>query len=180
MRAILALVLLSSTAYADRTGVWSLGATGASRTTGADFSTSNPSQFVMGARATLAFEDTPMPMPAGDWYTSDVSLAPELLAGFLSDDKRAEGFIGAGARLELRMVSNRHGANQHTALYGAARAIVIGKNQNSATEFAIGSHLSRGADRTRFGWELGVMLRPQDRENQHELDGMLTLYTSWR
>lgn len=182
MRAILALVLLSSTAYADRSGVWSLGVTGDARATGPDFGTAahNPATLVAGARLTLAFEDTPMPIPAGDWYTSDTSIVPELVAGFLADDTRAEGYVGAGARLEIRLASNRRGANQHTSLYGAARAIVIGKHQDSATEFAIGSFLSRGADRRRLGWEFGVMTRPQDRDQQHELDALLTLYTSWR
>jgi hypothetical protein len=182
MRALLAIVLLSSTAYADRSGVWSLGVTGDARATGSDFSSAahNPANLILGARLTMAFEDAPMPIPAGDWYTSDTSIVPELLAGFLADDTRAEGYVGAGARLEIRIASNRHNANQHTALYGAARAIVIGRHQDSATEFAVGSYLSRGADRRRLGWELGVMTRPQDRDQQHELDAMLSIYTSWR
>jgi hypothetical protein len=179
MRVLLAVLLLSSTAYADRSSVWSLGATGAVRTHGPDFSTNNSSSFFAGGRLTLAFEDAPMPMPAGDWYTSDTSIVPELLAGFLSNDTRAEGYAGAGARLELRIASNRRGANQHTAIYGAARAIVIGKHQDGAAEFAIGSHLSRGTDHNRFGWELGAMERPQGRD-KHQLDAMLSLYTSWR
>jgi hypothetical protein len=180
MRAFLAVLLLSSTAYADRSGVWSAGATGAARSTGADFgSASNPSA-VFGARVSLAFEEPPIPMMAGDWWSSDTSLVPELLAGFLADDTRAEGYIGAGARLDFRITSNRHEANQRTTPYVAARAIIIGKHQDSATEIALGGHISHGADRRRFGWELAVMLRPQNRDQQHEVNTMLSLYTSWR
>ena len=68
MRALLALVLLSSTAYADRGTVFSVGVSLDDRATGPDFGTTakNPATFAAGARATLAFEDPPMPIPAGD------------------------------------------------------------------------------------------------------------------
>jgi hypothetical protein len=182
MRSVLVIALLTTTAYADRSGVLSAAITGDARATGPDFSTAsqNSTSFVWGARATLAFEEPTLPMPQGDWYVSDATLVPELLAGFLADDTRAEGYIGAGARAELRFASNRAAANQHTALYGAARAIVIGKHQDSATEFAIGGYLAHGADHRRFGWETAVMMRPQDRGNAHELDCLVSLYTSWR
>jgi len=182
MRAFLVLALLSSTAYADRSTVFSLGVSLDDRATGPDFSTTanNPATFAAGARATLAFEDAPMPIPAGDWATNDLTLAPELLAGFLADSTRAEGYIGAGARLDIRFASNRHHANQHTAFYGAGRALIIGKHQDSATEFALGGYLSHGADLRRFGWEVSVVLRPQDVNKDHELDGLFSIYTSWR
>lgn len=182
MRALLALVLLSSTAYADRTSVWSVGASLVDRKTAPDSSgiSQSDAHLVTGARLTMSFEDAAMPMPPGDWHTSDFSLAPELLAGFLADDTRAEGYIGAGARLEMRFASNRRGANQHTAFYGAGRAIIIGKNQDSAAELVIGGHVSHGADLRRVGWELGVMMRPQDVNKNYELDGLFTLYTAWR
>jgi hypothetical protein len=182
MRALLALVLLSSTASADRSTVFSVGVSLDDRATGPDFGTTanNPATFAAGARATLAFEDAQLPIPAGDWATSDVSLVPELLGGFLADDTRAEGYIGAGARLDVRFASNRRHANQHTALYGAGRALIIGKHQDSATEFAVGGYLSHGADLRRFGWEISVVLRPQDVNKDHELDGLFTIYTAWR
>ena len=182
MRTFVLVLLLSSTAYADRAGVWSVAVTADARATGPDFSTAsqNSVSFVAGARATLAFEDAPLPIPQGDLYASDATLVPELLAGFLPDDTRADGYIGAGLRAELRFASNRHAANQHTALYGAARAIVIGKHQDSATEFAIGGYLSHGGDLRRFGWETGVMMRPQDIAGAHELDCLVSIYTSWR
>src|SRR2546430_14415191 len=111
---VLVLVLVSSTAHADRTGVWSLGVTGDARATGADFSAASQSSssFVYGARVTLGFEDAPLPMPQGDMYVSDGALVPELLAGFLADDTRAEGYIGAGLRARLRFASNRRAADQ--------------------------------------------------------------------
>jgi hypothetical protein len=186
---IAGLVVLSlaaaSPARADRSTVWSLGATLDERALGTSFSDAGtePARALGGARLTLAFEDAPLAMPPPGLYEAGVRFVPELLAGFLADDTRAEGYVGAGLRAEIDLASNRHLANMHTGIYLAARGIAIGKQQDGAAEFAMGEYLSHGPDLRRFGWEGSVLVRPHpsgQADGTRELDALMSLYVSWR
>jgi hypothetical protein len=173
----LALLTASTPALADDT-VMTLGLTGDMRAHARTFSATEDAKASpeLGARITFAFEQSPLELPPDPFVATDARLAPELLAGFLANDKRAEGFLGAGVRGELQ-IANGH-RRSRMAMYTAARAIVIGKHQDGGVEFVIGGYiLGRGT--SRFGWEGGAMLRPHasaEPARSHEVDAMLTLY----
>jgi hypothetical protein len=182
-RALVAITLVAiaspAAARAERTSVITLGITGDGRARGATAEI----HWLGGARASLAFEDAPLEIPPAGLIDHDFRLTPELLAGFLSDDRHAEGYVGAGLRGELHLASHRNGMMMRTAMYVAARAIAIGKHQDGATELVVGEYLSRGAGKTRFGWEGGAMLRPRSHaqpDRARELGAIMSIYVAWQ
>jgi hypothetical protein len=180
----LLLATSSATAHADRNAVWSTGATFDYRAIAPSFAAAGTADgcALFGGRVAVGFEDDPVPMPPLEGVVIAPHLVPELLVGFVSDQRHAEGYAGAGLRGEIDFASNRHAVNLRTGIYAAARAIVIGPTQDPAAEFVIGEWLSRGADRRRFGWEGGAMVRPRadGAPNERELDALLTVYASFR
>ena len=178
------LCLLCSTAYAERTTMVTLGATLDARGTDAtwDAAGKKDSTLLGGARLTLSFEDAPLPIPPLNLIDHDVRLAPELFAGFYADDRRAEGYIGAGARGELFVASNMRGWATRMAIYVAARGVIIGKHQDAAPEFALGEYMLTG-NGTRLGWEGAAMIRQRphaDPAQSKELDALVSIYVAWR
>lgn len=181
--AAIVIVALTASAHAERAPVITVGATMA--VTSSAHSTRDDSELVYGARLTLAFEDAPIAVPPPTMWDSSARLVPELIAGFLSNDVRAEGFAGAGVRAEIQLARNavqpwRY--QRRIALYAAARAKIVGKHQDPGAEFVIGEYILLGHHATRFGWEggLGVVERPErapDRATQ--LEGLLTIYLGW-
>ncbi len=178
------LLLAAIPALADRSSVVSLGLYGDARATGATYSdagNSTGSNFLGGARLTLGFEDAPLAIPPPGFYTHELRLVPELFTGFLMDDSHAEGYLGAGARIEGQIASNMRMVNMRTGIYVAGRGLVIGGHQDAAAELALGEWLERGGQRGRFGWEGAVMMRPRmwDTGQTHELDALFSLYVGW-
>ncbi|HUJ62696.1 MAG TPA: hypothetical protein VLX92_29540 [Kofleriaceae bacterium] len=183
--ALVAVLVVASPALADRGTVVTLGAMLDGRSTASTFTTASNqvvNDVLGGARLTLSFEDAPPPLPPAEMISSDLRLAPELLAGFLADDTHAEGYVGAGVRGELWLASARRGFQMRTAIYLAARAIVIGGHQDGAAELAMGEYLLF-ADGKRFGWEGGAMIRPRNDaapDQAKELDALMSIYVGWR
>jgi hypothetical protein len=111
-----------------------------------------------------------------------VRLAPELLAGFVADDVHAEAYAGGGLRGELWLASARRSFAIRTAMYTAARAIVIGGHQDGAAELALGEYL-QFAGGTRFGWEGSAQIRRRNgaaANESRELDALISIYIGWR
>jgi hypothetical protein len=177
---------LASTASADRSTVMSVGLTGDARANGASYSDAGGSPvsgLLAGARLSLTFEDAPVAIPPPGLIDHDARIVPELFAGFLANDVHAEGYVGAGARLEAQLASNMRRANLRTGIYVAGRGVIIGKHQDGALELALGEYLEHGAGRTRFGWEAAVMMRPRNdaaADRDHELDALVSIYLGWR
>jgi hypothetical protein len=113
-------------------------------------------------RATLAWEHAPLDLPARRGYAFASALVPELFVGGLLSDDRAEGFVGAGLRAELKMAQRDMGllrVSARAAAYVAARALVIGERRAPAFELAFGEYLLRRHGFGRIGLEIGVLFR---------------------
>lgn len=178
-----AVLLAAAPALADRGAVLVLGITGDARATGASFTAAGVAEtkFLAGGRLTLSFDNPPPPILGPGTIAADVRLAPELLAGFVSDDTHAEGYLGAGLRGELWLTTARRGFHMRTAMYTAGRAIVIGGRQDGAVELVLGEYLlfARGV---RFGWEGGAQIRRRndiDARESRELDALASIYVGW-
>lgn len=172
------LVLAIGTAHADRFPVLTLGTTMdmrfAARTWDVAERKQTPDPY-FGMQATLSFEDAPLPLTPMGHVAAEGRLVPELIAGELDNDKLAEGYVGAGLRAEIHMA----GPKARAGFYVAGRGYVIGAHRDSAAEFVIGDYLMiRGM--TRIGVEGGAMVRPQDRDGNHDLDVTMRLYVGWR
>lgn len=117
-----------------------------------------------GVRLTLGWEEPPLPYPAQRGYRVGGALVPELIAGAMFLDDRAEGLIGAGLRGELRIAQREGGwfrINAKSALYLAARGMVVGADRDVLLEGAFGDYVSFGGA-LRFGFEVGVTDRQRD------------------
>jgi hypothetical protein len=184
--AVVAAVLLASApAHADRTMSGWVGVTLDERSTGGSLSAASSSSDLStngGARLTLSFDERPPPVPSPDAVAFAGRVVPELLAGFIADDVRAEGYVGAGVRLEGWMASHRRGCAMRTAVYLAARAVAIGQHQDGAGEVAFGEYLLTSRNGV-FGWEGAAMMRARKdvaADESRELDALLTIFVGWR
>jgi hypothetical protein len=179
------LALAAGPAGADRSTVMTIGATLDGRARGPTYGDAgNQSvQWLGGVQLGLGFAEEPLAIPPSGYFVHDTRLVPELMVGFLADDTHAEGYIGGGLRGELVLASNKRDANMRTAIYLAARGLIIGKHQDPGAEFVFGQYLERGGRSTRVGWEGGLMLRPRpydSPEHQRELDALIAFYYGWR
>ena len=114
--AIVAVLLSSATAFADRQMVTTVGATFAATSYANSTQTTD---FDGGARITLSFEDAPLPIAPPGLLLHEMRLVPELFAGFYMNDVRVRSQVGAGLRGEVwlspprrrrqRCLSHAHG-----------------------------------------------------------------------
>ena len=179
MRAAFVLVLLATgVAHADRIPVISLGGTTDFRFTSPTWDAAEKKQtpdVFAGLQATLSFENAPLPLTPMGHVAGDLRLTPELILGELGNATYAEGYLGAGLRGEIHMA----GPKARAGFYIAARGLVIGAHRDSAAEFVMGDYLLVKS-MTRIGVEGGAMVRPQDRDGNHELDATMRIYIGWR
>jgi hypothetical protein len=179
--AVLAVSLLALPSLARADVVTTLGISLDARATGPTFEKAGDSQvnaILGGGRLTMSFESAPLAAPPPGLYVRDARIVPELLAGFVADDTHAEGYVGAGARLELRIASMRHERLWRGGFYLAGRGLLVGGHQDGGIELALGSYLTteRG---TRIGWESAAIMRPRHdatADQARELDALVTLY----
>lgn len=179
-----AVIAAAPAAHADRGISVVVGLTGAARGTGATFGDAGHAEatFLGGGRLTLSFDDAPLAAPPPGHARFDLRLAPELLAGVLTDDRRADGFVGAGLRGELWLASANRRFRMRSAAYTAARALAIGEHRDGAIELVIGEYLVF-AHGSRFGWEGGAVIRKRNdvpAGEARELDAVVTIYVGWR
>ena len=174
--------LAATSAHADRAAVLTLGAS-MDATANAD-NANGAAHMNGGLRATLAFEEPAIGLPPAGLLETNTRLVPELIAGFVSDDVRAEGFIGAGLRAELQLA--RHGTDgfhMRSGFYLAGRGKLIGKHQAGGAEFVLGEYILLGSGATRVGWEggLGLVKRPElTAEQSPQLEGLVTVFVGWQ
>src|SRR5688572_13119669 len=64
---------------------------------------------LVGPRLTLAWEHAPLEMPVERGYRFGGDVVPELFAGAFLDDVRAQMFVGADVRAELKMSQREMG-----------------------------------------------------------------------
>lgn len=135
-----------------------------------------------GMRVTLGWEDAPLPYPDRRGYNTGFALVPELIAGALVHEDRAEGLLGAGLRAELR-ISQREGGllriNAKSSIYLAARGMVVGENRDAMLEGAFGDYIYLGSP-LRLGFEVGVTKRYADRmDGLSPIGMMIGFYLGW-
>lgn len=166
------------TARADRIPVLTLGGTIDFRFTAPTWDAAEKKQTpdpFGGAQLTLAFEDAPLPLTAWGHVAAEGRLVPELIVGELGNSEYAEGYVGAGVRAEIHMA----GPKARAGFYVAGRGLVIGAHRDSAAEFVVGDYILLKS-MTRIGVEGGAMVRPQDRDGNHELDATMRVYVGWK
>ena len=134
-----------------------------------------------GPRLTLAWETAPLAYPDHRGYKVGWSLVPELIAGAVLQEARAEGMIGAGLRGELKLAQREQGLlrlSARGAFYLAGRGMVIGKDRDVLGEAVLGEYIYIGAP-LRLGFEFGVTSRKHDPMEEAHLGGMFQLYLGW-
>lgn len=160
-----ALLCVASPAFAERTTTVNLGGMfgGVENLDNVDNYYEQPSMHPAGGpRITLGFENAPLNMPATPGYSVGVAFVPELTAGAMLGEERGDMFVGVGARGELQIGQREQGlfkVSARFALYLAARAVVIGKDQDTAGEFVFGEYFYVGKGRVRIGGEVSVFAR---------------------
>jgi hypothetical protein len=161
---VVAVVLGSSPALADRTTTVNVGGMfgGAEDLDGVDNYYAQPTMHATGGpRITLGFENEPVAMPPTPGYSFAGAFVPELTAGALMSETRGDLFLGLGGRAELQFGQNKQGLLQvsaRAAVYAAVRIVIVGKEQDTAGDFALGTYFYVKG-RTRIGGELNVMVR---------------------
>jgi hypothetical protein len=162
---VVAVACLASPAFADRTTTVNLGGMfgGVEDLDNVDNYYEQPTMHAAGGpRVVLGFENAPIVMPPTPGYNVGVAFVPELTAGAVLGSDRGDLFIGVGARGELQMAQREKGlfkVSARMAFYLAARALVIGKEQDTAGEFVLGEYFYVGRGRTRIGGEISVFAR---------------------
>lgn len=175
------LLLATGTARAERVPIITLGGTLDMRFAAPTWQVAETKQtpdVFGGMQVTLAFEDKPLPLTPRGKVAGEGRLVPELIAGFVSSDRYAEGYVGAGVRAEVHVA----GPKVNAGFYIAGRGLVIGAHHDAAGEFVIGDYimLPHMTRMTRFGVEGGAVVRPEDRDADHELGVVARLYVGWR
>lgn len=119
-----------------------------------------PEDLALQLRATLAFEEPPLPYKEPKGYAVKGTVVPELFAGRLSAGDDRVALFGAGARFELQMSQRRMGlleASARGGVYVAARAGLFADDDRTRfLEGAIGEYFLIG-DTVRLGFEFGLM-----------------------
>ncbi len=116
-------------------------------------------------RATIGWESPRTPYPAERGYRYGGALVPEFVVGALMHDTKAEVLLGAGIRAELRIIQREGGwlrINARSALYLAARGMVVGEDRDAVVEVVFGDHVSFGESPVRLGFEVGYTDRMTD------------------
>ncbi len=140
-----------------------------------------------GPRVTLSWENAPLAYPDAPGYRFAGAIVPELVGGALVDDERAQGFIGAGLRAELKMAQREMGLLRVSArggIYLAARGMVIGDERKPLGEFAIGEYICIGQT-GRIGFEGGLLVGRADsmdtfEPNSTKIGGAALFYVGWQ
>ena len=183
MRAALLILVVSAPAFADTTTISLGGSFGVRETPKSDFG--HMEQPLGGGMLTMSFSDAPAAFPLERNTTNYVfRLVPELRLGFLANDIKAEGELGAGLRGELAMSTLGRWPfwlKFRSSAYLAVRGEVIGEAREPAADLAVGEYIYIGRGSGRFGFEGSVMFR------RSTVDGtmhsrpipMWTAYVGW-
>lgn len=178
--------MASPVAHAERTTTVTLGGMfgGAEDLDGVDNYYEQPTMHPTGGpRLTLGFEHAPVAMPAAPGYSFAPAFVPELTAGALLSDVRGDLFIGLGGRAELQIGQNKQGllkVSARMAMYLAARVLIVGKEQDTAGDFAVGTYFYVKG-RTRIGGEVNVMVReaPMEFPTEEQLAVFASAYVGF-
>ena len=191
-QAALLLILVSSTANAEeRTTAFTLAGMVGGMERPMRFEPEDPYDWnepeaITGPRVTLSWEHAPLELPPTPGYRFAGALVPELVAGAFIDDQRAQGFIGAGVRAELKMAQREQGllkVSARGAAYVAMRGMVVGDERQGFVEFALGDYFCVG--RTgRIGFEGSVLVSAREDQMAYETDrsvgAVMQVYFGWR
>lgn len=141
-------------------------------------------EVLFGPRLTLSWEHPALAMPDAPGYRFGGALVPELIGGAFVLDDRAEMFIGAGVRAEVKMAQREQGLLKVSArgsAYVAARGLIVGEQRSGFAEFGLGDYLLVGRA-TRIGFEGSVVIgRTQymDGVPQPNVGGVVQFYVGW-
>ena len=139
-----------------------------------------------GPRVTLSFEHAALALPDTRGYRFDGSLVPEITAGAFVDEERAQGFVGAGVRAELRMSQREMGlfrVSARGAFYLAGRGLVVGDDRKPYGEVALGEYFIFGSDK-RIGFEFSALFTSAPKMSEFDdgmrSGGMAQIYLGWK
>jgi hypothetical protein len=144
---------------------------------------------LVGPRITLSWENTALALPDARGYKFDGALVPELVGGAYFTDERAQAFIGAGLRAELRMSQREMGLfkiSARGAVYLAGRGLVVGDNRKPYGELALGEYFLVGKS-TRIGFEFAAVFTKADQmivydtynDDGMRSGGMVQIFLGW-
>jgi hypothetical protein len=172
----IALVLVSATAYADRSTVLELGIGLDARSRADSFGDAldGHAHYRGTGRLTLAFEPRRS-------RRVELHLVPELFAGFAANERDAEGSLGVGLRAELFGATANRRIAGHGA-YLALRGEVMGPNRDPAIEIGAGHFIERW-NGYRIGYDTALIFRDRDEsspDRERELDVMFSLVVGRR
>ena len=179
-RAALLLLLVPALAHAEErsTVVTVAGMLGAIEGTASSTDYYIEPQPLVGPRVTLSWEHSPLALPDARGYKFDGALVPEIVGGAFLDDERAQAFIGAGVRAELRMSQREMGLfriSARGAVYLAGRGLVVGEDRKPYGELALGEYFIVGKS-TRIGFEFAAVFTKDDQmvvyDTYNDNDGM--------
>lgn len=167
MKAGWIVVALAGTAYADERGAAvTVGGLGQLEVSDRVDAFGDPEIETYGSvRATIGWEPPPTPYPMSRGIRAGGAVVPELVVGALLHESTMELLLGAGVRAELRLVQREGGwlrIDSRSAIYVAARGMVVGEDRDVVLEGVFGDHFSLGDSPVRFGFELGVTQRRSD------------------
>lgn len=177
---------LTSTAFAERVTTVNLGGMfgGVEDLDNVDNYYAQPTMHPAGGpRVTLGFENAPLAMPPTRGWDAAVAFVPELTTGAVLGAERGDLFLGVGGRVELQLAQREMGllkVSARFAIYAAARALVIGKDQDTAGELVFGEYFYLGGGRTRIGGEVSVFARESPMNySESQMAVFASAYVGW-
>ena len=179
MKVGLILIALAGTAHADERGAAvTVGGLGHLELSDRVDEYGDPEIDTYGSvRATIGWEPAPLPYPSTRGIRAGGAIVPELVIGALLQST-TELVVGAGVRAELRLVQREGGwlrVNSRSAIYLAARGVVVGGDREVVLEGVFGDHFSLGDSPVRVGFELGLSQRRSDGRDDR-LGAMVQIY----
>ena len=140
---------------------------------------------VWGPRVTLSFENAPLAYPDTKGYKLGGDIVPELFGGAFVLTDRAEAFLGAGVRFELKIAQYKMGLleiSARGAAYLAMRGMVVGDERRGFAEFGLGEYWIVGKS-MRIGFEGSLIVGREDQmdefSSRSNWGGVVELYFGW-
>ena len=142
---------------------------------------------LVGPRVTLSWEHPALALPPSRGFRFATALVPELVGGAFIDDVRAQAFLGAGVRAELKMAQREMGLfkmSARGAIYLAGRGMVVGDARKPFGEIAFGEYFLVGHT-ARIGFDFALVVTSEQPMDAYDNDnmrigGVVQLFVGWQ